>query len=92
VETEVASQDANEIERLVTVPLERAIHSLTGFAMTASRTWPGSVRVEVYYAGRPTPEAAKQVESAVLAEWAKFSTFASKPVVSIEASTLHEDA
>jgi multidrug efflux pump subunit AcrB len=88
VETVVATQDANEIERLVTVPLERAIHALTGFARTESQTSPGSVRVEVYYIGSPSPEAVKEVESAVLAEWAKFSTLASKPMVFIRSNAL----
>ena len=88
VETVVASQDAHEIERLVTAPLERAIHALTGFARTESQTTPGKVRVEVFYAGSPTLEAVKQIESAVQAEWAKFSALASKPLVSIRSSAL----
>ena len=86
VETVVASNDAHEIERLVTAPLERAIHTLTGFVRTESQTTPGSSRVEVFYAGIPTPEEIRQVESAALAEWAKFSALASKPVVSIRSS------
>ena len=86
VETVVASNDAHEIERLVTVPIERAIHVLHGFLKTESQTTPGSSRVEVFYAGVPTPEAIKQVESAAQAQWEKFSAFASKPVVSIRSS------
>ena len=88
VEIVVASEDAHEIERLVTAPLERAIHVLVGVTEIRSRTTPGSSRVEVLYARSPTPEAVKQVEAAALAEWAKFSALASKPVVAINSSTL----
>ena len=88
VEMVVASKDAHEIERLVTSPLERAVNGLAGVKEIRSRTTPGSSRIEVSYAGTPTPQALKQVESAVVAEWAKFSTLASKPVVAINSSTL----
>ena len=86
VETVVESKDAHAIERLVTAPLERAIHTLTGFVRTESQTTPGSSRVEIFYAGTPTPEEVRQIESVALAEWAKFSALASKPVVSIRSS------
>ena len=88
VETIVASQDAHEIERLVTVPFERAIHTLRGFARTESQTKPGHVRVEIFYAGSPPFEAVRKIESVVLAEWVNFSSLASKPMVSIKASAL----
>jgi multidrug efflux pump subunit AcrB len=88
VETVVASKDAHEIERLVTAPLERAVNALAGVMEIRSRSAPGSSRIEVLCAGTPTPQALKQVESAVVEEWAKFSTLASKPVVAINSSTL----
>ena len=88
VETVVTSKDAHEIERLVTAPLERAVNGLAGVTEIRSRTTPGSSRIEVLYARTPTQQALKQVESAVVAEWAKFSTLASKPVVAINSSTL----
>jgi multidrug efflux pump subunit AcrB len=88
VKTVVVSQDAGEIERQVTVPLERAIHTLTGFARTESQTSPGSVRVEVFYVESPSPEAVKELECTVLAEWAKFNALASKPLISVRSSAL----
>ena len=88
VETVVASQDAHEIERLVTAPIERAISLLVGFVEIRSRTVPGSSRIEVIYAGAPTSEAVKQVEAKVLEEWAKFSALASKPVITVNSSPL----
>ena len=84
VETTVASNDPHEIERLITVPLERAIHTLTGFTRTESETTHGSCRIHVFYTRAPDPETVRQLESAVLAEWANFSAMASKPVVSIK--------
>ena len=92
VETVVASVDAHEIELLVTSPLERAINGLMGVTEIRSRTIPGSSRIEVSYANAPSQQSLKQVESAVLAEWAKLEPFASKPVIAISSSTLHEDA
>ena len=88
VETIVASNDGEEVERLVTVPIERAIHSLTGFLRTESSTTPGSSRIVIFYASTPTPSEVKQIESAVLAEWAAFSSIASKPVVSVKSSAV----
>ena len=92
VETIVPIMDAHEIERLVTAPLERAINVLVGVTEIRSRTTPGSSRIEVLYASNPSQQELKQVESAVLAEWAKFGQLASKPMVAINSRTLHEDA
>ena len=88
VETVVASGTPEEIERLVAVPLERALHELAGTTEIRSRSIHGSCRVEVSYARTPASEVVKQVEFTALAEWAKFSALASKPVVSVSASAI----
>ena len=86
IEVAVTSQDAAEVERLVTIPIERAIHGIQGIGVTESSATSGFSRLIVFYEGQSTPEAIRQVESAVFAAWEKFSTFATKPVVSLRSS------
>lgn len=89
IETVVASQDAEEVERLVTVPLEHALHDLAGFALTESSAMPGLSRVVVTCADDPTAAAIRQIESAVELAWTKFSAVAAKPVVLVRSSRVN---
>ena len=65
------------------IPLERALNGLPGIVTIASTsTWQRS-RVELIYAGRPSPAAVEQVTAIVLAEWAGFDVSTSRPVITV---------
>jgi multidrug efflux pump subunit AcrB len=88
IETVVASNDPDEIERLVTVPIEQALQQLNGFEKTESLTSQGSVRIEIFFARTPSPEAVKQIEFVVHATWSTFSLATSKPLVYIPSTNM----
>ena len=87
IEIAVPSVDAHEIERAVTVPLERALNGLPGVVtINSTSTWQ-RCRIELGYAGRPGRAAVEQVTALVLAESARFEVAASKPVISVGPAT-----
>jgi len=88
IEVVIANGSAEEIERSVAIPLERALHMLAGVTAVKSTSADGRCRVEVGYASSPTPEALEQVKTAAMAEWHRFSALASKPVVSVKPSAI----
>ena len=90
IETAAPGMSAEQVERGVTVPLERALNTLVGVVSIHSVSTEGAVRIELSYRVAPS---AQQVASAEAATWAAQLSFVSgvgRPAVSVQARRLVE--
>ena len=89
IESESPGMTAQQVERVITIPLERALAGLQGAkAIRSSSADSGSCRIEIEFEVAPSDQTLRQVEGVVRAAWSTLSISSPSPLVSIQTGRL----
>ena len=80
---------AEQVEQVITVPLERALNGLQGAkTIRSSSTDSGSCRIEIEFEVAPSEQTLRQVEGVVRAAWSALGASSPAPHVTIQTGRL----